>query len=486
MASLTSKTISLTSTKVVSSLLSIITGMILTRYLSKNEYGTFAQTFIMYDFLLPLISLGLPTSILYFFSNYFNQKKIVLEIFLILLFMSLLYSLFLYFGGIQILSKRFNNPLLIETSNLIIFYPIYTIPVLIGPAIWIYQNRIKFNTIFSILTNSILVIFIIITAAISQNYKYTIIAKLILPLFFFPVAVYNIFSKLGGNWVFPQFSTILPILKKTIPLSIASIVGTIAIQFSCFIVSLNSTTEDFAIYSIGAKEVPLISIITNSISIILLAEMTKKFKDNNIISALDLFKKSCYISSIFLFPAMFFLLLYAKPFLVILYSSKYFDSYLPFTFFLFLIPIRVINYSIIYIALGKSREMLFRSFVELLLTSILSFVFIKFFGIVGAPLGIVVASYFWSLPYNLIILSREFRCRILFLLPLKKLLMVLKISAYSLLVPLILINFEFNVYLKFFISSFFFVFSYGILLIKNDGDIFRRIENYFSKNNIIA
>ena len=454
-------------------ILSILTGIIFTRLLSKAEYGTYVQTFLSYDLFQPLICLGLPTSIVYFISkSKDSSKKIVLEILIILLTTSILFSIFLFFGGTKIISHRFNNPLLIKNLKYIIFYPIYTIPIMIGPAIWIYQNRQNTNLIYNLCTNLFLSLAIIVVIVNTENYEYAILIKSLLPILYFPIALYLIFNKLNGNWVFPEFYSILNIIKQSIPISFANIIGSLAIQISSLIVANLSSIENFSIYSIGAKDVPFIGIITSSISILLLSEMRKLIIDHNVEKALILFRNSCFISSSLLIPIMFFLFLYSKSFIVLLYSNAYTQSYIPFSIYLLTIPVRVINYSTVFIAFGKNKQMMLRSFVDLFFISILSFFFTRYFGIFGTPFGLVMTLYLWTVPFNIYILSKEFKCSFISLLPVRKISKIFFISFISILIPFLVSICNLNYVTKISISFVIFSFTYLILLYKLESDHF--------------
>ena len=177
--------------------------------------------------------------------------------------------------------------------------------------------------------------------------------------------------------------------------------------------------EEFAIYANGAKEIPLIGIITSSISVVIMAEMAEKCKAGDKRSALSLFKKSALISSYFLLPVMCFLMFYADDFIHIMFTDKYSGSIVPFRIYLLFLPIRLVNYGTAFIALGQSKKIMYRSIFSLIISSVLCYFFVYIWGMYGAAVAIIGTLYIWAIPYNWYTLSKEFHCSFSYILPLK-------------------------------------------------------------------
>ena len=66
MASNTSKVLALSSAQLVTTVVSVVSGVIFARYLSVLDYATYLQTFLAYDFVVPILTLGLPSALYYF------------------------------------------------------------------------------------------------------------------------------------------------------------------------------------------------------------------------------------------------------------------------------------------------------------------------------------------------------------------------------------------------------------------------------------
>lgn len=420
MATNTTKVVALSLSQFIMTLVSVVSGMVFTRYLSILDYATYLQTFLAYDFVIPLLTLGLPSALYYFLPKEQDQKGIIIDNLLLLFLSGSIFTCFLLLGGTNLLAQRFENPNLLHTLKWMYFYPLYTIPVVLN-AILVVQDRVRTNAIYNVITGIILTGSIILAALFSGGYSAPILVRIILPVFFFPVSLYLSFKYVTGRWRFPQISSMWKILKFAIPLGLSTICGTLTLQISNIIVSLFCSPEQYAVYATGAKEVPLVSIITGSISIVIMAEMSKKCKEGRKQDALELFRKAATIGGCFLVPLMVILLIYANDFIDVLYTSKYSDSIIPFRIYLFFLPIRIVFYGAAFIALGRAKAILYRSILELVITTVLAYLFVKLFGYNGAALASITTLYVWSIPYNLRTLGKSFGCKATYILPFDKL-----------------------------------------------------------------
>ena len=429
MASRKSKVFSLSLAQGVLVLATVASGMVFARELSVKDYGTYLQTFLAYDFAVPLLTAGLPSALFYFLPKSDNrQKGVVLDNLILLLLAGTIFSSFLLLGGTDLLARRFDNPDLAKTLPWMVFYPLYTFPALLASAVWVTKNKVKLNAKFNVARGLTLATLLIIAAFISKGFMAPTLVRIFLPLAFLPVILYLVFKEVPGAWDFPRFSSMWTMAKFSIPLGIATVFGTLTIQLASLVVSMLTSPEEFAIYANGAKEVPVIGIVTGSISVVIMADMAKKIKEGDIKSALDLFQKSATVSASFLLPIMTFLFIYAEQFIQLLYSNKYAESVLPFRIYLFMLPVRIVFYGSAFIAFGKTKAVLYRSIISLILTAVFAYLMTQWIGYVGAAIATVAISYIWAIPYNLVVLAKEFESKPFSVIPFKEVGLILLIA----------------------------------------------------------
>ena len=89
--STSSKVIALSIGQTLTAISAIVYGMIASRFLSINDYATIRQTFLAYEFLTPLLTIGIPGALYYFLPKpNANKRKIIYEAMLLLFIMGLM------------------------------------------------------------------------------------------------------------------------------------------------------------------------------------------------------------------------------------------------------------------------------------------------------------------------------------------------------------------------------------------------------------
>lgn len=404
--------------------------IIASRNFSLTEYATIRQTFLPYEILIPILTLGIPATIYYLFQRRKDEKKLMIHSFIILYTAISLFVVILLINP-DLLSNIFHNEKLSDTTKWLIIYTMFQTPIILLTSFYIYKEKTKNISIISSFLALSLVFFTVLIILTSKDYADVILVKSLIPIFGLIIILYfsrNLFKKIYKKDDLTFKESIINILSISLPFGLASTLSAISMQIDKTIVATLGTTEEFAIYVNGAIEIPIIGIITGSIASILITELSKSIKENDLKKALELFREASSKTALIIFPIMIYFIFNSKEFMVLLYSEKYELSALPFTIYLFLLPIRIVVFSSILIALGKSKLILFRSLIELILNIILSVVMFKLFGYLGIAIATVLITYLWSVPYNIKIIAKELQIRKIDLFDLKLLGQVMLIS----------------------------------------------------------
>ena len=427
------KVIALSLGQTFTTLVLLIAGMFATRMLSKTDYATLRQTFIAYNFIAPLLMLGLPNALYYFLPRTETRKKtITVENMLLLAILSLIFSAFMLLGGYKYLALRFNNIELVNTLKWMIGYPLYVMPIAIISAVLVIKGKTILLSLYNAITSIVLLAGTIAGLYLTHSYTGPLIAQIFLPILFFPVALVLIFKNVPGRIEKLERSSMSAMLKYAAPLGLATMMGSLMLQLDKVIVSWMCLPEEFANYVNGAIEIPLIGVITGSISTVLLSDMSTLCFQKKENEAILLFRKATQYSASILLPVMAFLVLTAKPFIVTLFSEKYTESIAPFLIFLLIIPIRTVMYGSALMAIGKSKTILYRSFFDLLINLILSIILIYFVGYLGAAIATIITLYAWTVPYNLYHIGKAFKVKPIHVLPLQLMMKIMVISILAL------------------------------------------------------
>ncbi len=422
--------------------------MVLSRLFSKEDYATYRQTMLAYNFVVPLLLLGLPQGLYYFLPVEKKRPRgVLLENIVPLAGLGMVFAAFLFFGGNRWLAQWFHNPALVKTLVLLSPYPIFMLPVASFASCLTVMNRTRHLAIFNVI-RSVLTIGMIIVAAMIWKTPTAVIAATVLAagIMLLP-AVKLMFDATGnvatnttgsiGNKITDNNATgniatdndscnagftwsgMLNQLRFSVPLGLASMVGVIALGLDKVIVSSMCTAQQFAIYVNGAIEIPLVAIITGSITSVLLGDLRRCYSEDNKREALAIWQRSAVKAALVLLPVMAFLMFKAPEVLTLLFSSKYAESAGPFRIYLLLLPISTAFFSAMIIAAGKSKLILIRSTVSFFMNLALSVTLVYVMGYMGAAIATVITMYLWMVPFCIWVISRSYNTKMTEIFPLR-------------------------------------------------------------------
>lgn len=405
------------------------------RYLSVFEYGTYRQTFVIFDFISPLLLLGLSNAIFYYSSKLDSKFKVFINAVVIVVFSGILFSLFLVLGGNIAISNLFHNS---ELKNYVIWLIPYSIPSLIIALLnsyFVIINKTKILSISILLYSFVSIVVTLLVLIYYRTDISLIVSRILLVIVLFVLLILPACSTSDLRAAPSLFNLklIREMFNYSVPIGLAGLVGIISLRMDKIIVSSFCSTQDFAIYANGAIEIPFISVITGAISVAILDQMAIYCEKKELKNASNLFNVSATKSAIFLFPLMIFLCFNAKSVIILMFTDKYIDSYIPFVIYLLIFPARIVYYGPTLIALGKSRSILIRSLVELILNLVLSLILIRKFGYNGVAFAGIISTYVWSVPFNLREISKGFQVSLINILPLKQLCQILIFSVLAIL-----------------------------------------------------
>lgn len=408
----TQKTLALSFASMVNTVLHLILSMIAVRLMPKEEIAINSQTLLAYQVAAPVLLLGLANGIYYYLSRNEDRKRAVLcESLTIVTITCAGYALFLLLGGNKILSHQFQNSALTDTLYWMIPYALAMTYSTIVSCIFVFEGRLRFNAVYSIIQN-ILTMLVVLTvvflmrSGVAMVISYTLCACIIAIL-----STVMVFRFVLPSAQYPttpmQWRSMKALLAVSVPLGVSSMIGTLSTNLDKLIISSMLTPTIYAVYTQGARELPLVGTITGSINTVTIVDLTKAIKKGDYQSAISLFHKTAERSSMLLMPIMVFCWVAAKPLITVLYTESYLDAAGVFRIYLLYMPIRVVVYGPFLIALGKSKFVLWKTLVGLFVNAVLSYFCVLMLGAEGAALASIVSVYFVNVPLNLFVISRE-------------------------------------------------------------------------------
>ena len=387
---------------------SIIVGIILVRILSKSEYGTFLQVNLLLGTIGSLVVFGLPASLFYFIPKLQSEqiKRFILQNLAVLLLLGLIAGGLVYVASDQ-MANLMNNQELADFSLFIVVLlilgvmsePIEPLMVALGKAAWVAALNVGFA-----LGNLLL-----LPAAVLLGYglKGMFIAMAGLLGVKLIIAYGSILNRSGSVRSIINFSEIKEQLLYVAPIGMSRILSNLNVRLDQFIVSYLYAPMTYAIYARGAFKLPLVPIVANSVSNVLLPSLVRLRNDNELTKMLELWHESIKKSLLVLLPMGVFFFVFAKETMVVLFTEEYVESAAIFMVYLCTIPFEATLYGNVHQAFGQTRHILIANVINMAFTLVLNVVLYQPFGLLGPAIAIVSARLI-GVGYHLAVIRRYF------------------------------------------------------------------------------
>ena len=391
-SSIGSDAVKLTVSKIISLGISTITAMLLSRFRTLEEYGTYSQMLLVVNLFTSIFMLGLPNSINYFLARAEarEEKKRFLSIYYTLsTFLSLIMGVTLV-CAVPLIEKYFNNP---NIRGFLYFLAIYPWASVISSSVenvLIVFHKTKWLMVYRLL-NSISLLGAVLIVQWKQGTFAEYMSVYLLVYVIFAVVVYFVVSYLtGGLRVLLDKVQVRNIFVFSIPIGLAGILGTVNIEIDKLLVGWLMNTEELAIYTNASKELP-VTIIATSITSVLLPKIVNLIKHNKNQEAVQLWGYATELSYIVICLIVAGVFAYADDVLTLLYSEKYISGLPVFRVYTLVLLLRCTYFGMILNAYGKSRMIFYSSILSLLLNCLLNPLLFWFLGIAGPAIATFLA-----------------------------------------------------------------------------------------------
>ncbi len=431
--------------------------MILTRILSRSEYGNYEQVWLVYNSFLPLAAYGLSSSV-YYFSAREEKRLVYSSAVAVSMIVGALAGIILAVFA-PLIAHWFGASSLTTYLRIFAVYSLVASPSLMFESIFVTERRggllLAGNVILAVLFASSVLAAALFFHSLSIVFIAIACVGAIKSLYLLSYMVRG--RKFTGRKLSPVMKAQL---YYALPIFVSTIAGTISKQVDRYLVSLLLSPEKFAIYAIGSKEIPMIAVITGSASAILFPVFSELGTIEGRGKFIEIWRNSISKTGFFLLPLMVFLLFTANDFMGFFFGQKYVDSAGIFRIFLLLLPLRLAFYSQALFSLGKQKLYMYTSVAELFLSGLASYSLLRLYGLEGAAIGKVVVTYVEV--FVLVgVLTVLLKSNVAEMFPWRKMSRLLLISLAGLLPLFIVRTFFGNVYYRFVVECIVFVAVFG-------------------------
>jgi O-antigen/teichoic acid export membrane protein len=401
------KAIILASSQALTTLVKLISFAVLARVLCKEDYATYRQTILAFTFATPFLVMGLDCALVYFLPTEKQRPRgVLVENVVLLTFGGLLFALLLVGGGAKWLAWQFGNPALQKT--LLIFAPcaILMLPAASYGGCLLARGRAEMVAVFNVLSRLVILLAVVVPVLLWPSPEVAVTGMVAANALVAAVALALMFRVCAdGDWR-PTLGGMRKQLGYSIPLGMASLSGIVNRNLDKVLVSVFCLPATFAVYVNGAMEIPLVGIITGSVTYVLLVDYTTLYAEGRTAEIVALIHRAMVKCALILIPAMFFLLCTAPELMRVLYGAAYTGSAAPFRVYLLVLPARTLMFGAVFMATGNSRHVMIPSILTVIANAVLSCFAIQLFGAIGAAMASVCVVYLIEVPYMTWVLIR--------------------------------------------------------------------------------
>jgi len=417
--------------RVITKLTEFICGLIVVRLLTKGDYGTYRQVWLVYSTLSGILLLGIPRSIYYFVPTLSEDKKrtFIIQTILILAGIGLFTSSIIFLSSSHI-ARYFHNPEIARYLRIFSIYIFFSLGIAYFMNYIYSQKKFRLGTIIGIISQLLLSTCVLVSLIIGGKLETVFYTLGIFMAFKYVLYLVYILRKTRPIGPFWDRQLLVKQLKYSLPLGVTSMIWMISRRIDRFIVSFFTSPSVFAVFAVGAVEIPLINILNESVNTVLRVKFAELYKKRDFKEIVRIWHGSIKKQALLYMPLFCFLFMFSEQFVTFLYTDRYVESTLFFRIYLFLLPIRVATYTIILTSTGKTRSVLYISLLHVVSNIILSIISVKLIGIIGPAIVSVVVAVLASI-YALSITKVNFKLSFRDLFPFKMLLKIMGLAVLA-------------------------------------------------------
>lgn len=310
--------------------ITLVSSMILSRYFTKTDYGTYRQVLYVYHTLLTVFTLGLPRAFSYFLPRVPNDeaKNLIAKLTHLFVILGIVFSLALFFFS-PLIAKWMNNPDLDKALKLFAIVPTLLLPTLGLDGIMATFKKTLFLAIYKTAT-SLLTLFCVALPVMVFDLGYMDAIK----GFIVGSAIQCVLALYLRNYPIRKFGkepctvTVQEIFKFSLPLLQASLWGLLISSTDQFFISRYFGNEVFAEFSNGSIELPFVPMLVGACATVLspiFSRMSHEKMDFKT-QVFPLWKSVFEKSAMLIYPLLIYCIVFASPIMEVLYGKQYSNS----------------------------------------------------------------------------------------------------------------------------------------------------------------
>lgn len=415
----------------LTSMVGLFSAMVLVRLLSKQDYGTFTQTLLAYTVVSPLLMAGLPTALLYFLPRHAERTRSVLvENLLGLTALGAGFLVFMLLGGNTLLAARTGEPNPALEQTLLIFapYALLVLPATSLTSALMSMDRYRQVAVYSCVSRFVMLSIAVGACWIWRTPVAAVWGQVIGAAVILPAALRLMWRAChAGPWR-PTWAGFKEQFVYSFPVGLTRGFGMFRLQLDRLLIAGMYSAEQYAVYAVGAVELPLVGVLTSSVSSVLLPETTRLNEQGREAEAVDIWRRAGEKSALLVFPITVFFYFMAPEVMTVLFSADYAESADPFRVYTLQLPLRIVNISNMFFTAGRTGLVMWIHLLTLVVNAAMSLVLVRVMGPVGAAWGSFLSLTLCMFPVALWWIGRHYGPGLRDILPFRRLAHIAAVS----------------------------------------------------------
>lgn len=388
---LTTQATLLTAGRASGQILNAILAIVVVRHLSKAEYGTFRQIYLMAATYLQT-EFGFTES-LYFFLPKFPQLRAAFvrqTVFTVGAVQVLAGIVLLTFR--QDVATFFNNPQLSDCLDLLVLYSGLLVITRIWEVELIAERRARFAAMIPLLSETLKVALSFVAIALSAGIRpllWAFVAASALKFLAFLLFLAREFKLFVGAG---SARMALPQVRYALYLWIPGVLsGVLSTQAHQYIVGHYFDPTQYAVYAVACFQVPFVATLSVSMSEIFLVRMTEYCAEERTTEIYKLWTNASRKALLLLIGIVAVLVILAQPVIIVLFTNQYRDSAPLFAIMVLIFLFNGIFQDSLFRASSAMKTYFGYNALRAGLSLALGLIGVKYWGLKGAALSIVVS-----------------------------------------------------------------------------------------------
>jgi O-antigen/teichoic acid export membrane protein len=376
---------------------SVVGTIALARILPLREFGLYQELLLLYAIAAPLLFGGVPAALSYYMARAETQDERRSWAFVALVALTALGSLF----AVLLIALRVPLAELLHRAEghlptaiaLLAPYALFSTIATMMPNALIPSRRARLSAVLTGACAVTYLVFVIVAASTTGDVRVLAIAMGASAAITATVAIVAVGRVVGYRvrWEGLRARS-TGFLAYGLPLALTGLAGLLGYQFDRLVVSTNFPPQVFAIYAVGAVEVPVSVVVQQSINSVLLPALAVRHRDGDIEGMGALWREAIRKTSLILLPLFVLCMVVADDLVRVAFGAKFSESAEIFRIYLLMMPLRVATYGLIPMAVGRTGINLSASAVVLVSNVALALALVGPLGIKGPAWATVIAT----------------------------------------------------------------------------------------------